>query len=288
MSTNTNVYPRFPHATFGNIKSKSLIILVSGFPDSEISGWGQVLENLETDNRVIALCLPGLSSRQDKNPNKSWGYSISELVEGLHLTIHQLLMEEETKYSKFVLIGHDWGSYLAQLYQNRYSDDVSKIICLDVGQIPFKNATLFQMIVIIFYQGWFAISYLISQIFGSFLGNTSLYLSLPLMTLFGPCPYEKKLTIPFSQFHVGLCYIYLRFGMAYVTGNLPRSHFPSCPLLYIYGTMKRIMFHDSAFIQNIRTLSPSGSRYVAVDTGHWMMLDAPDICLAEIRSFLSQ
>ena len=54
--------PTFPSLVLGKKDAKELVIYLAGFPDNETSSWGEVLDGLSGDNRIYALCLPGLGA----------------------------------------------------------------------------------------------------------------------------------------------------------------------------------------------------------------------------------
>jgi pimeloyl-ACP methyl ester carboxylesterase len=49
---------------------------------------------------------------------------------------------------------------------------------------------------------------------------------------------------------------------------------PACPVLFLYGRRKPVMFHTKAWLEELQ--KRNGSRVVEFDTGHWVMLQQPD------------
>ena len=75
----------------------SPIVLIGGFPDNELSSWGdQVPASLESDgHRLVFMCLPGYESASlegGKKPSmkRSWGYSMEDVLQIMHSTILDL------------------------------------------------------------------------------------------------------------------------------------------------------------------------------------------------------
>jgi pimeloyl-ACP methyl ester carboxylesterase len=58
-----------------------------------------------------------------------------------------------------------------------------------------------------------------------------------------------------------------------VAGGLQglRTFDPNCPMLYIYGERKPLMFHSSAWIEGLARRS--GNRVIGLPTGHWVMIE---------------
>jgi pimeloyl-ACP methyl ester carboxylesterase len=49
---------------------------------------------------------------------------------------------------------------------------------------------------------------------------------------------------------------------------------PACPVLFIYGKRKPVMFHTQAWLDELR--KGRGNSVVEFDTGHWVMLQRPE------------
>jgi len=81
------------------VKTGTPIVLLSGFPDNELSGWGEKLpSSLEADgHRLVLMCLPGFESTSRIGSSKQtmkrdWGYSLEEVLLIMHSTIQDLGM----------------------------------------------------------------------------------------------------------------------------------------------------------------------------------------------------
>lgn len=76
--------------------SSSPIVFLSGFPDNELSSWGeQVPASLEADgHRLVFMCLPGYETvslgKGKPSMKRSWGYSSEEVLQIMHSTILDL------------------------------------------------------------------------------------------------------------------------------------------------------------------------------------------------------
>jgi pimeloyl-ACP methyl ester carboxylesterase len=275
MSKFQNPYPTieddscFPYSVFGS-KTKKPLVLLSGFPDDTFSAWGQ--ENIEAfakDYYLICLCLPGYA----KKPIQPWGYDFNDLITMMHRTIHNLVSE------KFFLMGHDWGSIIVQLYQAKYPSDVIKLCLLDIGQdMPFSALAMF-------YQTWFAIAYVLSQILGFGVGDAffKIYFILCAILPINPTPNDKVYRDK-MEISVLLCYPYYYLLKAALTGQLKSIlvPFPTCPILFLFGTGKRIMFHGPEFLARLRG---AGCQHIAVRAGHWLQRQQDQIFRTDVRLF---
>lgn len=288
-----SLIPTFPSLKLGNPQAKELVVFLGGFPDDETSSWGDVLEGM-SEHRIFALCLPGLG-KDGESGMKKWGWTFEELISGLKATIDWLRREDKREGQKFTLVGHDWGSFLCLLYENKYGNvDLIRLACFDVGITsarPLSPRKILHLSIIVAYQSWFSFCYIISQL--PFLLPLAEFLLrlpfiLPIFSTVGPCPYDKPRR-PFNQISVTFCYMYMQFWLTLVFRNkstvTPR--FPTKPLLYIYGNKKNVLFHSQKFLTRIDHAGMS--KWVAVeDAGHWIMHSHPQLCIAELQAFMKR
>jgi pimeloyl-ACP methyl ester carboxylesterase len=225
----------FPSEKSGTVGAP-LLIFVAGYPDSCTSGWGsEALEELGKTHRIITLCLPGYD-RPRKNIPK-WGWDLPTLMEGLHVTIESLLEDEVVK--DYSLVVHDWGSFIGMTYQNRHPERVQKMVVFDVG-IFDKPEAAWHGVVLVFYQWWFAFSFLISQAISHNLGNMLLLIFYTFFswTWLAPCP-RDVVCRPTKEVDIKQCYMYYHFWLGpkgmLRNGFRPvvKPRFPTCPLLFM-------------------------------------------------------
>jgi pimeloyl-ACP methyl ester carboxylesterase len=53
-----------------------------------------------------------------------------------------------------------------------------------------------------------------------------------------------------------------------------KTYRPACPMLFIYGRRKPVMFHSTAWAEEVA--AQPGSRVLTFDTGHWVMVEQPE------------
>jgi len=198
----------FPHKTFGKV-GKPLLIMLAGYPDNCTSGWGQdAIDNLAKDHRVICLCFPGYDRPQKNIPR--WGWTLQQLLEGLHVTIEGLLESEEVKEFNFII--HDWGSFLGLCYENAYPERILKVVCFDVGIL--KRPPILSVLRILFYQLYFALGFMISMLVSKILGNLALLFFGKFIswTPLGPCPHDT-VNRGVLEVDMQMCYPYYHFWL---------------------------------------------------------------------------
>jgi pimeloyl-ACP methyl ester carboxylesterase len=212
------------------IKSGPPMVFMSGFPDNETCGWGKVLpEELGKKYRLIFICLPGYSETPTNPPqNKKWGYEQEEVLAMMHGTIESVGLSSKP----FVLVAHDWGAFFSMLYTNRHPEIVSKLILCDVGMVNPANLPVATIPYIMFYQIYFAVSYIISQVISYALGNAIFWSFRLFFQFMLPTPHDR-FHLPESEITVAKCYPYYYLWKRLLTGTALVAKFPSCPLLFM-------------------------------------------------------
>ena len=279
-----------PTIEFGQ-QNASIIYFIAGFPDNLTSSWEPLLPVLSKKYHLVCMSLPGFDT-ESQEPH--CGIDFPEIIVRMRNTIQ--------KYSNkhhVCIVAHDWGSYTALQYERIYGDS-NKLILMDVG-VGLQKSPI-QLLIILFYQWWFAFSYLVSTAINYNLGN-ALFLAftvLKLHSLVGPCPYDivkrnKK------EINVKMCYVYYYFWknmlLFYIykryvfpgskKGFVVFPSTPTCPTLFMYGKKKRAYFHSNEFEKKLNERG-DGSKAVGVEGhGHWFHYDSPTPVLAEIDQFLN-
>jgi pimeloyl-ACP methyl ester carboxylesterase len=176
----------------------------------------------------------------------------------------------------------------------RYGNqDLLRICCFDVGItsiLPLSPRKILHLTIIISYQFWFSFCYVVSQL--PFLLPVAFFLLrlpfiLPIMSTVGPCPHDKAKR-SLKEISPTFCYMYLQFWITRIFRNKAAvsPRFPTKPLLYIYGNKKNVLFHSQSFLDKI---DHSGmSKWLVVeDAGHWIMHSHPQLCISELKKFMS-
>lgn len=240
----------WPKLEVGGGSSKPTIVFLAGFPDNQESAWGpQLRAAICQDYHAVFLCLPGFEKNGVPRP---WGYKFDELLDMLHATIEQSTRRDEQIY----LVGHDWGAILAMKYQNKYPNKVKKLGLIDVGMLTLQTASLSQIFFLMLYQVWYALCYLISQVFSKKLAEVLVMLfSLKIFDSFSVGVEEGKERMREDSNVVLRCYVYFYLWRSILTGTLKDPTMPTCPILFLYGEKKGFMFHSQKFIEKLNERS---------------------------------
>eukprot|EP00588_Corethron_pennatum_P023298 CAMPEP_0194329480 /NCGR_PEP_ID=MMETSP0171-20130528/48476_1 /TAXON_ID=218684 /ORGANISM="Corethron pennatum, Strain L29A3" /LENGTH=266 /DNA_ID=CAMNT_0039090233 /DNA_START=142 /DNA_END=942 /DNA_ORIENTATION=- len=252
-------------------KDVPTMVLISGYPDTSDS-WKRLTPHFEKTHHIIALNLPDYHKSV---LSKTWGYSFPEMV-----TLLALAIEPHYKRGSPVhLVGHDWGSYVCQLYVRKLPDTVSKFVLLDVGKGDGKGPFLLQMS----YMLWLAFSFLMSRI--------SSTVSILLITVYpwkiiGPT-YDTNApsTIPSMKAH--LAYPYAHIFRAAFKGELPDASFESpVPQLFLYGKKKRCKYHSNSYLDYLSKQAKCDWKEFEND-GHWLHWSSHDAVSKKMKEFFA-
>jgi pimeloyl-ACP methyl ester carboxylesterase len=266
----------FPYLEFKR-NNAPIIVLLAGFPDNVTSGWDTgFLEMLKSKYHVITLCLPDYDQKRE---TISWGANFDELVYGFNQTLNSVI---ESK--NFYLVAHDWGSVVAQMYENKYSERVKKLVLLDVGRGIDPSAR--GKMVAIYYQLAFESHYFLFKTLGYTIGNLCFKLFSKFTPRFlWPVPYDK-MHRPADEMSVHLCYPYYYLWSSVFRLKPIRISFPKCPVLFLYGTKKNCLFHDDHFLKKLD--ATAGCRHLSLECGHWVTHFEPKVCFSEIVNFCAE
>jgi pimeloyl-ACP methyl ester carboxylesterase len=268
----------WPKLEVGGGSSKPTIVFLAGFPDNQESPWGPHLRaSICQDYHTVFLCLPGFETN---GVPRSWGYNFDELLNMLHATIELSTRRDEQIY----LVGHDWGAILALKYQNKYPNKIKKLALIDVGMLTLKTAALSQIAFLMLYQVWYALCYLVSQLFSKKLAEMLVMLfSLRIFDSLFVGVEEGKKRMREDNNVVLRCYVYFYLWRSILTGTLKDPKMPTCPILFLYGENKGFMFHSQKFIDKLS--ARPDCKYRGLPCGHWVGVQQENIVLEELKSF---
>ncbi|UCE08516.1 MAG: alpha/beta hydrolase [bacterium] len=246
------------------------LVFIHGWPDDQ-SLWDKEFERFSKSYCCVRTTLPNCGEQLDRR----WGVDFPELVELISQTITQAL----PNHQKIIIVGHDWGAYLAYHFEHIYPERVKKMITMDVGG-HFKTSSYGHALMMMSYQWWLVAAWLIGMLL-PFIGNwmtraLSQYARAPRGT----------------DVHCRMNYFYFYLWRAIFFPKKYRSSLlgcyqPRCPILYFYGKNKPYQFHS---IKWEKLLAESqDSEVVAVPhAGHWLMRDQHETVAAKMEQWLGR
>lgn len=117
--------PTFSLHSEGPAEGRTLLF-IHGWPDDPAI-WDRQVAYFRDRYRCVRLELPNFGAHLDA-PR---GFDFPELAGGIAQVVERL--SREGGGERIVLIGHDWGAFLAYLVDERISERVERMVTLDVG-----------------------------------------------------------------------------------------------------------------------------------------------------------
>jgi len=229
------------------------IVMIHGWPDT-YRLWDAQVDALKASYRCVRFTLPGFDRSAPRR-----AYSFAELLEVLRRVV-----EETSPGKRVILLLHDWGCFFGYQFAMRHPELVERIIGVDIGdagsrenraELGFRGMTI-----VLVYQLWLAAAWKIGGRLGDGMARW--------MARTMRCPTDPR-TI---GAHMGYPYAMRWLGAG---GGLHgvKVFAPQCPMLFMYGKRKPVMFHSRRWAE--RLAAQPGSRVIEFDTGHWIMVQRP-------------
>ena len=240
------------------------LLLLHGWPDSAAL-WDETVAALSARFRCVRFSWPGFASDDARGT-----HSLAELT----ALLHQVALQANGG-APVTLVLHDWGCVFGYHFARLHPALVSRVVGIDVGDANSREhragLTFKAQLGIAGYQLWLALAWAIGGGVGDRMARR---LSAAM-----------RVPRPAEQIHARMGYPY---WMAWTGANGgmkdARTFHPQVPMLYLYGRRKPFMFQSTAWTQALA--ARPGCRVRAMDTRHWVMLDAPAAFQRELLDWL--
>ena len=315
---------------FGSSSSSRIVLLSAGYPDDHETflPFAERLAK-ETDCYCGVTCLAGFDDRpQDGRPwtahNKD-GYTFEEMAAGLRDAGRTLRASSTCRSAvKFTVIFHDWAVPPGMIYINKAIDEAKlgaetgdvpdDVVLFDVlvpihpetkDPPPMAMKSPYQILMELTYRMCFATSFLMQRYLHEYAGLLCMGLSISFLKTFRLIPTgnldantmeERQPPLDPSRM-IYMAYPYWGLFKSLLTGNI--GAFSGCtvplnlsktPVLYLYGTDKKIMFDDEQVREHVRREGKklgNKSAAIAVDNaGHWLYRHQEDVCIDHVKKFI--
>lgn len=240
------------------------LVMVHGWPDT-YRLWDAQVQALADRFRCVRFTLPGFDDKAERR-----AYFLDEILSTLLQVVDSVSPSQPV-----VLLLHDWGCTFGYEFYRRHPHRVSRIIGVDIGDpISWRaSSTLGTTAFVVGYQVWLALAWLLPGPIGDRITRSTARRA--------GCPVEP------AQIRSRMNYPY--FVRWFGGRNSYRRHQgpfePACPLLFVYGRRKPILFHAHAWAEALA--SRPGNQVVEFDTGHWVMSDQPERFNEVVRAWLA-
>lgn len=240
------------------------VVMLHGWPDS-YRLWDRTVDVLQWHYRCVRFSLPGFDIAAAPRPTSldgmcDWLLEVVDLV---------------SPGQPVTLLLHDWGCVFGYEFAARHPARVARIVAVDIGDhngAPLRHAlTPVQRLQVLGYQFWLALAWK----FGGRPGN---WMTRAMARALGcrtdPATIGWQMNYPYAMRWFGTA-----GGLAHA-----RPVRPACPMLYIYGERKPMMFHSPAWLADLA--AQPGCAVHAFATGHWVMAQQPDAFNRCVRDWL--
>lgn len=245
------VIPACEYSIEGNPEGQTLVF-IHGWPDNA-SLWRNQVEALGGTFRCVLLTLPNFGEQAVQ----AGGCDFPELVERLAATVRQVQPE-----GKVSLVTHDWGAYVGYMLEQKYPELFHKMAALDVGG-HLRPLSLKASLMIIGYQWSLVACWLV----GGLVPPLGRLMSSGVGKVIG-VPSRQRSNIR-SRYNYPYFYFWRDSLLPWKRSSVLGRYRPRCPVLYLFGERKPVMFHSPKWLQIVAD-SGGGSKGIA-GAGHWFM-----------------
>jgi pimeloyl-ACP methyl ester carboxylesterase len=243
---------------------ESTVLMLHGWPDDHRL-WDTAVVALQDRWRCVRFTLPGFDRSQPVQ-----GHTLDEVTSVIRTVVDQVSPDQPV-----TLLLHDWGCVYGYHFAQRYPERVKQIVGVDVGDVGSRahvaSLSLAGKLATLAYQLWLAAAWRI----GGAMGDR--------MTRF----MARQLRAPAAPEHIGVHMNYpydIAWTGSYGSFKALRPFNPTCPMLYVYGTRKPVMFHSPAWVAALK--QRPGCAVEAFETGHWVMAAQPEGFNQVVRDWL--
>lgn len=244
------------------------LVFIHGWPDNA-SLWRWQVAELGANFRCVLLTLPNFGE-QAVEPG---GFDFPELVDRLAATIREVQPD-----GGVALVTHDWGAYLGYLLEQAHPDLVSRIAALDIGG-HLGTPDLKAALMIMGYQ-W---SLIACWLVGGVIPPLGKILSRAVARVIR-VPSRQREAIR-SRYNYLYFYLWRNMLLPWKRRHLLHRYRPRCPVLFLWGERKPVMFHSQSWLQIVA--DSGGCAEGIPGAGHWFMETHPEFVNTKIGGWFN-
>jgi pimeloyl-ACP methyl ester carboxylesterase len=239
------------------------ILMLHGWPDTHRLWDGQVAA-LKDRFRCVRFTLPGFDLARP--PRQTTLPEMSRLL--------LQVLDAVGPGVPVTLLLHDWGCFYGYDFAARHPERVQRIVGVDVGDVAsrafVRSLGAKQKAMIAAYQLPLAAAWKLRGRAGDAISRRV----------------ARVLRCPAEPAAIGWQMAY-PYALQWSGGFKDAKRFePHCPVLYLFGTRKPLMFHSPEWL--VRIGAVPGNAVHGLRTGHWVMLQAPGEFNEKLLAWLSQ
>jgi pimeloyl-ACP methyl ester carboxylesterase len=251
----------------GNANGPTVVFL-HGWPD-DASLWRNQVAVLGAHFRCVLVTLPNFG----ETAVRGGGFDFPELIAMLVATI-----QEAQPNGRIHLVTHDWGAYIGYLLEKTHPEMIDRMVALDVGG-HIGTPPLRAALMIAGYQWSLIAAWLVGGVappLGNFLTKA--------VGKVVRVPSRQRANIR-SRYNYSYFYLWRGMLLPWKRENILGRYRPRCPVLYLWGERKPLMFHSPKWLEIV---TKTGGRTESLPgAGHWFMETHPEIVNERIAAWLA-
>jgi pimeloyl-ACP methyl ester carboxylesterase len=244
------------------------LVFIHGWPDNA-SLWRKQVAELGPDFRCVLVTLPNFGERSVR----AGGFDFPDLVNQIVDTIRRVQPE-----GRVGLVTHDWGAYIGYLLEQKHPELFLKMAALDIGghlQPGFKQALM-----IMAYQ-W---SLIVAWLVGGVIPPLGRLLAQGVGKAIG-VPSRQRATLR-SRYGYPYFYLWRNLLLPWKSALLLDSYRPQCPVLFLFGERKPLMFHSNRWLEIVA--QSGGYAEGIAGAGHWFMESDAELVNGKLRDWFRE
>lgn len=239
------------------------LLLLHGWPDT-LHLWEGTVAHLKDKFRCARFTWPGFA------PDSGRTRMTLDEITGLVLKV----VDHLCPGGKVTLVLHDWGCIFGYQFAMRHPERVARIVGVDIGDTHSLQRVLGvrEKLGIVYYQWWLALAW---RIGGGLGDGMTRRMARMIGSRLDPAQIRWQMNWP---------YYVTWFGGKDALRRHAVPFKPECPMLFVYGRRKLVRFHSPDWAHALA--QRPGNRVEGFDTGHWVMLQAPQRFHEIVRGWL--
>mmetsp|Transcript_9300 Transcript_9300/g.13832 ORF Transcript_9300/g.13832 Transcript_9300/m.13832 type:complete len:338 (+) Transcript_9300:74-1087(+) len=307
---------------YGDADAAEIAIFCPGYADDH-DVFMNFCHNLAEKNKTLVglMCIPGFDDRPDKpwTTHKKGGYTFDEMAAAVRDAVKALRIESTVENAKLTGFFHDWGVMPGLMWANitleqedtQLSPD--QLVLFDVlppvhpslkDDLPdHKPTTLREKITTSIYRVLLALAFAIQLYVSKYIALIVFGFGFTILGILGLAPVlqididtiqaRKPPLDPHRMIYMAYPYLLMFTSRKVLLANsFLCKDLKKTPILYLYGTVKNMMFHDDGAVKYLERETKENrgkSNAIAIDNaGHYLYLQQPDKCLEEVMKFMAK
>lgn len=243
------------------------VVMLHGWPDTHRL-WDHTVNALAPRYRCVRLTLPGFGA-----PHAGPALTLDGIT-----ALLQRVLDAVSPDQPVTLLLHDWGCIFGYELAMRHPQRVAGLVGVDIGDYNaaayLRCLSVGQKMMILSYQLWLATAWAVGRyVKASWANGMTRWMARAMR-----CPTPQQDIGWQMDYPYAMTWFKLGGGLRTLPVVL------RCPMLYLYGERKPFMFHSPQWLQTLQ--AHPGSAAHGLPTGHWVMVEQPQVFIGHLSGWL--